>query len=152
MIVSVIRLSRVESCEHVDPESVEHSTEKPGNDGEEVVVEEAEAGGGEAAEEVGSGGAALGGGHGLKVGPGGLLNEAVADGNFLAGVHGGGGGVHGGVGRRKHVSEGSVGGGKGGFKGYKFEACCALRRRGGEEEFGHRWGSDGVVAAEGRRL
>lgn len=131
---------------------MEHSTEKPGNGGEEVVVEEAEAGGGEAAEEVGSGGAALGGGHGLKVGPGGLLNEAVADGNFLAGVHGGGGGVHGGVGRRKHVSEGSVGGGKGGFKGYKFEACCALRRRGGEEEFGHRWGSDGVVAAEGRRL
>lgn len=122
MIVSVIRLSRVESCEHVDPESVEHSTEKPGNDGEEVVVEEAEAGGGEAAEEVGSGGAALGGGHGLKVGPGGLLNEAVADGNFLAGVHGGGGGVHGGVGRREHVSEGSVGGGEGGHKGYKFEA------------------------------
>jgi len=115
----------------VDPDSMEHSTEKLGNGGDQVVEEEAEARGGEAAEEVGGGGAAGGFGHGLEVGPSSLLYEAVADGNLLPGVRGGGGGVHGEVGGREHVFEGRVGGGEGGFQGDKFQACGALRRRSG---------------------
>lgn len=113
------------SCQHV-----EDTTEKSGNDGDDVVVEEAEVVI-EAAEEVRGGGAAGGGGHGLEVGPGGLLDEAVADRDLFGRVGGGGGGVDGGVGRRKHVSEGSVGTGEGGFHGDKFQACCfcELRRR-----------------------
>lgn len=123
----------------MDPDSVEHSTEKSGNGGDQVVEDEVEGGGGEAAEEVGGGSAAGGGGHGLQVGPSSLLYQAVADGNFLAGVRGGGGGVHGEVGGREHVSEGRVGGGEGGFQGHKFQARGALRRRsGGEGEFGDR--------------
>jgi len=129
---------------------MKHSTEKSGNGGDQVVEEEVEGGGGEAAEEVGGGGAAGGGGHGLEVGPSSLLYEAVADGNLLPGVRRGGGGVHGEVGGREHVSEGRVGGGKGGCQGDKFQASGALRRRsGGEGEFGGRCCSDGVVAAEG---
>ncbi|KAM1093541.1 hypothetical protein ACFX2B_008535 [Malus domestica] len=74
--------------------------------------EEGEAGGeleAEAAEEVWARWAG-GGGHGLEVGPGGLLNEAVANGDFVAGVVGGGngGGIHGGGGGEQ-VSERSVG-------------------------------------------
>ncbi|WVZ09089.1 hypothetical protein V8G54_022435 [Vigna mungo] len=84
------------------PPFVEHSTEKSGNGGDQVVEDEVEGGGVEAAEEVGGGGAAGGGGHGL---------QAIADRNLLTGVRGRGGGVHGKVGGREHVSEGSVGGG-----------------------------------------
>lgn len=53
-----------------------------------------EAGAGEgdpdAAEELvgAGGGGAGGGGHGLEVGPGGLLDKAVADGDFLADLAG----------------------------------------------------------------
>lgn len=131
---------------------MEQSTEKLGNNGNEVVAEEAEAGGGEAAEEVGGGGVAGRSGHGLEVGPGCLLDEAVADGNLLAGVGGGGGGVDGGVGRREDVSEGRVGGGGGGFQGDQLQARRAQWWRCGEVEFVRRLSGDGVTAAEGRRL
>lgn len=49
-------------------------------------------------------------GHGLEVSPSGLLDEAVANGDTVAG----GGGIDGGGGERKHVFEGSV---RGGFEG-----------------------------------
>lgn len=55
------------------------------------------------------GGGAGRGGHGLEVGPGGLFDEAVANGDFVSGVGGGsgGGGVEGGA--RDEVFERSVG-------------------------------------------
>lgn len=84
-------------------------------------MEEGEAGGDdvlggetepEAAEEAGAGGAG-GGGHGLEVGPGGLLHEAVADGDLGGGPAAGGGGVDSaagaGRGGGKEVLEGGVG-------------------------------------------
>lgn len=95
---------------------MEHSTEKSGNGGDQVVEDEVEASCGEAAEEVGGGGAAGGGGHGLQVGPSSLFYQAIADRNLLTGVRGRGGGVHCKVGGREHVSEGRVGGGEGGFQ------------------------------------
>lgn len=66
-----------------------------------------------AAEEVVAGGA-RGGGHGLQVCPGRLLDEAVADGDFVAGVAaegGAAGGLDAGGGPREQVLEGGVGGG-----------------------------------------
>lgn len=74
--------------------------------------DETEAGGesvAEAAEEVWAGWAARGSGHGLEVGPSGLLDEAVANGDMVGRAGGGGGGINGGGGGRKHVFKGSVG-------------------------------------------
>lgn len=93
-----------------DPKAIEASGEK----GEEAVFEEGDAGGElepEAAEQVWAGRVACGG-HGLEVGPGGLLDEAVADGDLVPGAGGGvgRGRLDGGEGGgRKEVLEGGVG-------------------------------------------
>lgn len=74
-------------------------------------IYEAKAGreGGEEAVEKVWGGGVRGGRHGLKVGPCGLLDETVTNGDFVGGVSGGSGG--GGVqrGARDEVFERSVG-------------------------------------------
>lgn len=95
-----------------ESDAAECAAEGLGEEGDDAVGEEREAGGeleAEAAEEVWARWAG-GGGHGLEVGPGGLLNEAVANGDFVAGVVGGGsgGGIHGGGGGEQ-VFERSVG-------------------------------------------
>ena len=60
---------------------------------------------------MGAGGGVRRRGHGLKVGPGGLLDEVVTDGDLAAAAAGGGGGggLDGGGG--EEVREGGVGGG-----------------------------------------
>lgn len=80
------------------------------------------------------------GGHRLEVSPGGLLNEAVADRDFVAGVRGGGGGrrVDGGGGG-EDVLEGGVGLG-GGLEGEEPQVNRRGRRRG---ENGAVWRSHG---------
>ncbi|RDX67493.1 HVA22-like protein j, partial [Mucuna pruriens] len=98
---------------------VEYSAYGLGESGNYVVAYEVEtrgegvvvAGGGEsvveAAEEVRAGWAAGGSGHGLEVGPCGLLHKAVADGDLVVLVVACDGGVDGGR-KRKHVFEGSI--------------------------------------------
>ena len=104
------------------PESVQYLLKDSGDTRDYAAAEEAKTsggGGGERVDEVwgGGGGGGGGGGHGLEVSPGSVLDEAVTDGDVTddggGGGGGGGGGVDGGVGGRKHVSEGSVGGGRG---------------------------------------
>lgn len=76
-----------------------------------------------------------------------MLDEAVADGDLVAGVNGdggGGGGVDGGVGRRENVPQGCVGGGERGLEGHKLQACGAHGWR--------CWKGKGVAAPEGWRL
>ncbi|KAI7991855.1 hypothetical protein LOK49_LG12G01917 [Camellia lanceoleosa] len=86
-----------------------YGTGEEAEEGGEGIVEEVGGDfGAEAAEEVAAAGARRGG-HGLEVGPGGLFDEAVADGDLVAGLGGagGGGGIHGGGG--EEVLEGGVG-------------------------------------------
>ncbi|KAI8017036.1 hypothetical protein LOK49_LG04G02607 [Camellia lanceoleosa] len=82
--------------------------EEAEEEGEGIVEEVGGDFGAEAAEEVAAAGARRGG-HGLEVGPGGLFDEAVADGDLVAGLGRGGGGrgIHGGGG--EEVLEGGVG-------------------------------------------
>lgn len=82
--------------------------EEAEEEGEGIVEEVGGDFGAEAAEEVAAAGARRGG-HGLEVGPGGLFDKAVADGDLVAGLGGGRGGgrIHGGGG--EEVLEGGVG-------------------------------------------
>ena len=90
---------------------VEDSGYDPSNRAEEIgdgaLGEIAGESGPEAVEEVVAGRGGRRGGHGLEVGPGGLLDEVVADGDLAASAAGGGGGLDGGGG--KEVLDGGVG-------------------------------------------
>lgn len=95
-------------------------------------------------EETGAGGIGRSG-HRLEISPSGLLNEAIADGDFVARVSGGSG-----SGR----VDGSGGGGGGGGKDV-FEGGVGLRRglEGEEPQVNRRWrwrrGSDAVLRRHG---
>lgn len=146
-------------------ENPKKTNEGASDSGKNMMPEETqEAGAGEgdpdAAEEVVGGGGVGGGGHGLEVGPGGLLDEAVADGDLVAALGGrrrlDSGGVgeevfEAGVGGRRR--EGTEGGElqiEGGKASIVVGEAVALRTRGevgGEMESGGNDGGDGVSAS-----